>query len=200
MAELKSMMIQGPRLRCQEPEKNLEGQELKDPRGNIIYLPPLKGGLMDLRDGNHDDLLEFIMMHCFKTPLMRQSWDYDSKHECVSTFVTCYDEALVYLMIENNLLVWEEMCSRSVKAKQCEKQAKYTSNRGKNVGWNHEGIKRFNALVKCIKDQRQNGKGHEIEKKVLGNNTVNPRGDMDDERAGNTEIPEEVEAAFEIME
>ena len=92
------------------------------------------------------------------------------------------------------------MCLRGIKAKQCVKQAIYTSNRGGNVGWNHEGIKWFNALVKCIKDQRQNGKGDKVEKKVLGNNTVNPRGDVDDERPGDTEIPEEVEAAFEIME
>jgi hypothetical protein len=30
---------------------------------------------------------------------------------------------------------------------------------------------------------------------MLGNNTVNPRGDMEDDRPGDTEIPEEVEAA-----
>ena len=43
---------------------------------------------MDLRNGNNDEVLEYMIMHFFKAPLTRQAWDLDSKLKCVSDFVT----------------------------------------------------------------------------------------------------------------
>ena len=112
MNEMKTLVTQEPRKANTVTKKGPNGKDLLDVNEQFIYEPELKGGLLDLRNGAYNDVLEFLMMHCFKAPLMRQTWDYDSKHKCVSEFVTIYDEALIYLMIENSLLVWDEMPSR----------------------------------------------------------------------------------------
>ena len=155
---------------------------------------------MDLRNGDNNDVLEFIIMHCFKAPLTRQAWDLDSKLKCVSDFVTIYDEALIYLMIENSFMMWEEMSSRGVKSKDCQTKPKYTSGRGKNVGWSSKGIKRFNMLTKCIKEQRANGMGFDVEELVLKKKSLNPRGTVNGDGIESGVVPEEEEATFEIMD
>ena len=195
LSTLKNMVEQKPRQRNTVPKKDKDGKNLPNE-----YEPALKGGLMDLRNGDYNDVLAFIMMHCFKAPLMRQSWDLDSKLKCVSAFVTIYDEAIVYLMIENSLMMWDEMCARGVKSKDCERKPKYTSSRGKNVGWSYEGMKRFNELIKCVKDQRARGMGYEVEKMVLARMSVNPRGVMSGDGDEVTNVLEEEETAFEIMD
>ena len=200
MDTLKKMIEQKPREANTVSMKGNNGENLLDANQQVLYEPELKGGLLDLRNGSYDDVLEFLMMHCFKAPLMRQAWDYDSKHKCVSAFVTVYDEALIYLMIENSLLLWEEMSSKGLKAKDCERFPKYTSDRGKNVGWSTAGMSRFNQLLKCIRGQRGDRLGYRVEEKVLSRNTVNPRGRMGGDDDDNIDIQEEEEAGFEIMD
>ena len=200
MTTLKMMVEQKPREKNTVTEKRPDGKDLVGPDQRVIYKPELKGGLLDLQSGSYDDVLEFLMMHCFKAPLMRQTWDYDSKQKCVSTFVTVYDEALIYLMIENSLLLWDEMCSKGLKAKNCERFPKYTSDRGKNVGWNSAGMIRFNQLHRCIREQRSEGLGYRVEERVLTRNSVNLRADMGGDGDETIDVPEEEEAGFEIME
>ena len=200
MVKLKTLVAQKPRKANTDPKKGPDGKNLLDANQQIIYEPELKGGLLELRNGSYDDVLEYLMMHCFKAPLMRQTWDYDSKHKCVSAFVTIYDEALIYLMIENSHLLWDEMCSKGIKARDCEVCPKYTSDRGKNVGWSSAGMSRFNQLHTCIRAQRGDGLGYRVEERVLKRNTVNPRGDMGEDDDENMDVPDEEEAGFEIMD
>ena len=146
LQKLMTILVQEARTEDTVPKKGPDGMDLRDAKGDLVYESPLKGGLMDLRNEENEDVFEYVIMNCFKTPITRQAWDLDGKLKCVSAFVTIYDEALIYLMLENNLLMWEEMSSRGVKSRECRNEPKYTSGRGKNVGWSPEGMKRFNAF------------------------------------------------------
>jgi hypothetical protein len=198
MDTLKNMVKQEPSL---VPKIGRNGTQLLDKEGQKIFEESVeRGGLLDLRHENNSEVLEFVMLHCFKAPLMRQAWDYDSKLKCVSTFVTVYDEALTYLMIENNLLLWDEMNTRGVKSRGCAIGPKYTSDRGRNIGWSTAGLKRFNTLYRGVKGQREKGLGYEVEKIVLNKNSLNRRANMVGAEDGAIEVQEEEEAAFEIMD
>ncbi len=60
-------------------------------------------------------------------------------------------------------------------------------------------MKRFNELIKCVKEQRAKEMGYKVEKLVLAQMSVNPRGIMSggDEEC---DVLEEEETAFEIMD
>ena len=198
MSILKNMIKKDPIL---VPKIGPDGNQLLDIKGQKLFIESVeRGGLLDLRHEDNSDTLEFVMLHCFKAPLMRQAWEYDSKLKCVSTFVTIYDEALTYLVIENNLLLWDEMNTRGIKSRDCAIGTKYTSDRGKNIGWSAAGMKRFNTLYRGIKGQREKGLGYEVEKKVLNKMSLNPRANMVGSEDGTIDLPEEEEAAFEIMD
>ncbi len=112
LLKLKAIVQQEPRKENTVPKKDMNGRDIPHE-----YEPALKGGLLDLRNGDYDEVLEYIIIHCFKAPLMRQAWEFDSKLKCVSAFVTVYDEALVYLVVENSLMLWYEMSSRGSRSK-----------------------------------------------------------------------------------
>ena len=61
-------------------------------------------------------------------------------------------------------------------------------------------MKRFNTLYRGIKGQREKGLGYEVEKKVLNKMSLNPRANMVGSEEGTIDLPEEEEAAFEIMD
>ncbi len=61
-------------------------------------------------------------------------------------------------------------------------------------------MKRFNVLTKCIKEQRARGMGFEVEELVLRKRSANPRGTIRDDDDEVTEVLEEEETAFEIMD
>ena len=79
------------------------------------------------------------------------------------------DEALAYLIYENNKDVWMRMI-KTKNMKKTDLKTKYTAERGGNVlnnGWSREGLIRFNTYVKWVKDERKLEKRKEYECKFL---------------------------------
>ena len=94
----------------------------------------------------------------------------------------------------------DEMNTRGLKSRGCAIGPKYTSDRGRNIGWSTAGLKRFNTLYRGVKGQREKGLGYEVEKIVLNKNSLNRRANMVGAEDGAIEVQEEEEAAFEIMD
>ena len=67
------------------------------------------------------------------------------------------DEALVYLIFENNRYVWMKMIETG-NYKKCNIKPKYTAERGGNVlnnGWTRDGLIRYNKFVEFVKKDRK---------------------------------------------
>jgi len=83
--------------------------------------------------------------------------------------MTVSDEALVYLIYENNRYVWMKQIETN-NYKKCDVKPKYTAERGGNVlnnGWTREGIIRYNTYVKFVKCERKLTARKEYEDKYL---------------------------------
>ena len=79
------------------------------------------------------------------------------------------DEALVYLIYENNRYVWMKQIETN-NFKKCNVKPKYTAERGGNVlnnGWTRDGLIRYNSFVQIVKNERKLVARKEYEEKYL---------------------------------
>ena len=117
---------------------------------------PEKRGLELVREEGNEDVFNYLMETCYGAPLQRHVWLQGIRTKQLQDVITSYDEALVLLLIENNLLLWQDMhLSNTLKLKEVTTRPVYTTARGKGVGWSKFGILRFNTLVATIEDQRK---------------------------------------------
>ena len=71
-----------------------------------------------------------------------KTWKKKITTKKLSQIMSVSDEALVYLIYENNKIVWMRMIETK-NMKKTDKKTKYTSERGGNVlnnGWSREGL------------------------------------------------------------
>ena len=117
---------------------------------------PKKRGLELVREEGNEDVFNYLMETCYGAPLQRHVWLQGLRTRQFQDVITSYDEALVLLLIENNLLLWKNMhSSNTLKLKEVTARPVYTTARGKGVGWSKFGILRFNTLVATVEGQRK---------------------------------------------
>ena len=118
-----------------------------------------KKGMELVREKGNENLFAYLLENCYGMPLQRHIWMRGLRTKQLNEVITAYDEALVLLLLENNLLMWQDMFSKkTLKPKDCTVKPVYTRARGKGVGWSMVGIARFNMLVKTIVLQRKEKK------------------------------------------
>lgn len=115
-----------------------------------------KKGMELVREKGNEDLFLYLLENCYGVTLQRHIWLRGLRNNDLHDVITSYDEALVLLLLENNLLMWQDMSAKkTLKPKECTVKPVYTTSRGKGVGWSWKGIARFNALLKTVEKQRK---------------------------------------------
>ena len=114
-------------------------------------------------------LTYFFCEYFFKCIVGSKTWKKEITNKKLSQIMSVSDEALAYLIYENNKIVWMRMIETK-NTKKTDVKTKYTAERGGNVlnnGWAREGLLRFNTYVKWVKDERKLQKRKEYECKFL---------------------------------
>jgi hypothetical protein len=141
---------------------NMDGsssETVPDLRTNTSNETPSKKGMELVREKGNENLFVYLLENCYGMPLQKHVWRRGLRTKQLHEVITVYDEALVLLLLENNLLMWQDMFSKhTLKLKDCTVKPVYTRARGKGVGWSMVGIARFNMLVKTIGLQRKEKK------------------------------------------
>ena len=149
-----------------EPETSSDGTDVvttatkrkhqDDAASELPAVTPKKKGLELVREKGHEDIFVYLLEHCYGMTLQRHIWLRGLRNSELHEVISAYDEALVLLLLENNLLMWQDMSlKKTLKPKECTVAPVYTTSRGKGVGWSWRGIARFNALLKTVELQRK---------------------------------------------
>ena len=137
-------------------------------RTNTSNETPPKKGMELVRDKGNENLFAYLLENCYGMPLQRHIWMRGLRTKQLHDVITAYDEALILLLLENNLLMWQDMFSKkTLKLKDCTVKPVYTRARWKGVGWSMVGIARFNTLLKTIGLQREEKKMESEELKCI---------------------------------
>ena len=123
----------------------------------------------ELIDNSKHTLHFLFTEHFFKAVVGIKVWKKEITKKKISDIMTVSDEALVYLIYENNRYVWMKQIETN-NYKKCDVKPKYTAERGGNVlnnGWTREGIIRYNTYVKFVKCERKLIARKEYEDKYL---------------------------------
>ena len=149
-------------------EGNGSSNETLTDNGTTANIEPLKKGLELVREKGNEALFAYLLENCYGMPLQRHIWLRGLRSKQFHEVITVYDEALVLLLLENNLLMWQDMNSKNtLKLKECTVKPVYTRSRGKGVGWSWEGIARFNTILRTVEMQRKEKKMESEEMKFI---------------------------------
>ena len=111
----------------------------------------------DSTDNSNDTLHFTFTEHFFKSVVGLKVWKKEITKKKISDIMSVSDEALVYLIFENNRYVWMKMIETG-NYKKCNIKPKYTAERGGNVlnnGWTRDGFIRYNKFVEFVKKDRK---------------------------------------------
>ena len=152
-----------------------------------------EGSVPDFRGHGQDmEVFDNLARICLQSILPRKKWlsNYDKKP--ISEFVTVADEALAYLVLENNYMDWMKIATNEVQDnKKRKRETKYTlmnaggSSRGSKKGWSVEGKERYNDYFDSITEARMRDSVKAMEVDLLNtwkeeeNSTVGSQ-DMDE--------------------
>ena len=158
-----------------------------------------------------DGTLEVYKLYCellYPVIVGKQKWKMNHCHIGIKTLTTVADEALVALLLENNIEEWVDLAKGGT-INAMERKTKYThggpGKNGTKKGWSLEGRQRYNTLhgeVKSIRNDRNVNITDESLKRLWS--TVNiprslRRAAQDDESTQATETMEqEFEPAFDF--
>lgn len=131
----------------------------------------------DLRGTGHDkEVFEKVAVTCFQSVLPKKVWSSNCGKKRLSEFLTVADEALAYLVLENNLVDWLKISRKQVEdTKKRKRDTKYTlvgstagqKGGGSKKGWSEEGKKRYNEYYDLVLEARRIAGNIEMEKELL---------------------------------
>ena len=153
-----------------------------------------------------DGTVEVYKLYCelfYPSIIGKQKWKMNHCHIGIKTLTTVADEALVALLLENNIEEWIILANRGT-INAMDRKTKYThggpGRNGTKKGWSLEGRKRYNTLhgeVKAVRND-QNATVTDESLKRLWSTAVIPRSlrhvAQDDE---STQATESMEQEFE---
>ena len=122
-----------------------------------------EGSVPDFRSRGQDtEVFESLAKVCLQSILPRKKWLSNFDKKTISDFVTIADEALAYLVLENNFIDWMKIASNEVEDnKKRKRETKYTllnvkgNSRGSKKGWSVEGKERYNEYFDSITEARK---------------------------------------------
>lgn len=127
--------------------------------------------------GQDREVFEKLAHVCFQSVLPRKKWMSNFDKKVLSEYMTIADEALAYLILENNLVDWLMIAKKQVEdVKKRKKETKYTlvtvsggtkSSGGFRKGWSYEGKLRYNQYYDLITEKRKVRGVKEMEEEVL---------------------------------
>lgn len=126
--------------------------------------------------GQDYEVFERLASVCFQSILPRKMWLSNFDSNLISEYVTVADEALAYLILENNLEDWMKIArGEVVDSKQRKRTTKYTvtsresQGGGVKKGWTRAGKERYNRYYEVVEDARKRERVIAMERNVLEN-------------------------------
>ena len=127
--------------------------------------------------GQDREVFEKLALVCFQSVLPRKKWMSNFDKKVLSDYMTIADEALAYLILENNFVDWMMVAKKQVEdIKKRKKETKYTmvavsggtkGSSGFRKGWSYEGKLRYNQYYDLISEKRKVRGVKEMEQEVL---------------------------------
>lgn len=131
-------------------------------------------GAPDFRGLGQDlEVFEKLAKICFESVLPRKVWLSNFDKKPLSQYMTIPDEALAYLILENNFTDWVRIAKKEVedtkKRKRDTKFTMVTSGARANLrkGWSLQGKLRYNQYFDVIQLARKRGGVQEMENELL---------------------------------
>ena len=128
-------------------------------------------GLVNMRvNTDQSKLFEKFVNYCLVNFTTSLNWRYKSYNTNISDIFTESDESLCMLILENNAADFLRVYTTGNIMTRKESMTKYTKSEGnlnaKFKGWNRNGIKQFNFLVRNVKKNRSVEHSRELEVKL----------------------------------
>ena len=142
-------------------------------------------GLLKLRTNMDNlDLFQSFVNYCLIHFTTSMNWRYKACNTCISGILTEMDEALCILLLENNAGDYKKTFDEQKRINRKEAKPRYTKVHSVNKkfqGWDKKGIKRFNVIVKAVKECRELEVSKEMEMKLKSRYVTICGRDGDDE-------------------
>ena len=146
---------------------------------------------------------------CYPYIVGKQKWKLNHMHISLTTLTTVADEAIVALILENNIEEWI-MLAKGESIQNDNRKTLYThggtDSKGTKKGWSLKGRKRYNQLHREVKEIRNHDNSESVDeqlksiwnKKNSRNSTTQPLNGEDE--GAREELEEEFEPAFDFDE
>ena len=137
----------------------------------LIQQAATSEGLINMRVNlDQSKLFDIFVNYCLVNFTTSLNWRYKSYNTNLSDIFTESDESLCMLILENNADDFLKVYTTGNIVTRKESKTKYTKSKGsvnaKFKGWNRNGIKRFNLLVRTVKKNRSLACSLELEMKL----------------------------------
>ena len=144
--------------------------EVKNKIMSVVNAIMSEEGLFVMRTSAENfDLFQSFVNYCLVHFTTSMNWRYKASNLCISEIFTESDEALCILLLENSIDDYKKMYEEERRIDRKEANPRYTKvsiMNQKFQGWNTKGIKRFNFIVKKIKECREMSVSKEMEMKL----------------------------------
>lgn len=111
-----------------------------------------------MRENNTNYAYTMFVTSIVPVVVGRYEWKQKAHKVHYSTFVTPSDEAFGMLLVENNYEAWVEIAQTGDKGDKKPKYTKHAMNSGRYGGWSTQGIRRYNELIRIVKEDRRKDK------------------------------------------
>jgi len=137
----------------------------------LIQQAATSEGLINMRVNlNQSKVFDIFVNHCLVNFTTSLNWRCKSHNTNISDIFTESDESLCMLILENNADDFLKVYTTENIVTRKESKTRYTKSKGnvnvKFKGWNRNGIKRFNLLVRTVKKNRSLACSLELEMKL----------------------------------
>jgi hypothetical protein len=136
---------------------------------------------------------------CLPACLNAKHWKRNKSSLVLSDFISVSDEALAYIVLENNIEEWKDIAkgievrSRASKNRKTKYTHGGTNNNGTRKGWSIKGLKRFNQIFQEIKVKRDTTESKGKEKRLLDEWSAGQRADRTNAENNNDDSSNEEE-------
>ena len=128
-------------------------------------------GLVNMRvNSDHSDIFDTFVNYFLVKFTTSLNWRYKSYNTNISDIFSISDEDICILILENNAQDFLAILSTGSTLSRKESRTKYTKSKGvtqaKFKDWNSCGIKRYNFLVRNVKNNRATVRSKELEERL----------------------------------